>query len=247
MIRFIASLALFCFKLASILEDAHYSGEATLLTEKHAKKNGVVHKVKLPDRRPTSATIVSSRITDDVDNDTVPRVINELLHTHVSPVASSGHQIITHSADTAGSAQSGTWAHTRYRACPITTDQQRDNIRMHTATTNYNPSSYVEKSTVRSRGSGCGNYTALLDDKRTMPANAWRMNDYRAASGIKNGEIGVVTTSEVSVVTTAGDRFVTKRGGQAGDIQAGYIQEGDPEHNRMSLAPTTCLVPLQGL
>lgn len=213
-------------------QDTRHREETKLQVDNHKMTNPVIRTAKLSEKRPTSATIVSSRVAHDVDTDTVPRVINELLHTHKSPP--SGSQVNTHSVDMAGFAQSGTWAHTQYTSCPITTEQRRDNTRMHMAMTNYNPSSYVETST----GGGYGNYTAVLDNvERTMPASAWRTMDYGMASDIRNGE--------VSEVTTTGDCLVTVRDGHAGDIQAGYIQEGDPDHSRMSVASMAYYAPCQ--
>ena len=222
------------FKLAFILEDIRHSEEVKLQVASHRMENPVSHVAKELEKRQTSAAIVSSRVTDDIDTDTVPRVINELLHTHMSPPR--GSQINPHRVDKGGFAQSGTWAHTRYTSCPITVEHQRDPTRMHTAKTQYNPSSYGDMST----GGGCGNYTAALGDvERTVPARPWRTTDYIVASDRRNGE--------VSELPTASDRLVTVRGGRAGDIQPGYIGEGDPDHCRMSLASMAYHVPFKGL
>jgi len=224
----------FIVKLGFILEDIRHTEEVKLQVDSHRKANPVIYAAKQLEKRQPSAAIVSSRVTDDVDTDTVPRVINELLHTHMSPPR--GSQINAHSVDKGGFAQSGTWAHTRYMSCPITIEQRRDPTRMHTAKTNYNPLSYGEKST----GGVCGNYTEALGDvEQTAPARTWRTTDYGVALDRRNGE--------VNELTTTGDRLVTVRGRHAGDIQPGYIQEGDPVHCRMSIASMAYHAPFKGL
>ena len=112
--------------MASILEDSHLGVEARKLT--NLRRSQEVYYGPRP-------------------SDTVPRVVNELLHT--SHAASNGNKIDTHMPNPS---QSGTGAGTHLRACPGSTNRHTDNIHPHLSGACYNPSTYVESAESSSNG-----------------------------------------------------------------------------------------------
>ena len=202
----------FAFKLASILEDAHLGIEARMLTNLRRSKD-----------------VYYGPKPSDADSDTVPRVVNELLHT--SHAASNGNRINAHCLDMPKASSSGSCAGTHLRACTISTDRNT-NVYNRLSATSYNPSTYVE-STVETSSDGCRHYTG---DKRTSPL-------FKAPNAVDDSPV----SREVSALTTDLKHVFVRRGDGSGDmIQAGYIREGDPEHSRMSVASMMRFAPTQG-